>query len=340
MLFPYPYTDLYNLNLDWMIKAIKEMQAIVEPLSIIVNTFNGRHGDVQLTLDDVNAVMVDVLWISSPGDTIDDLPQASLDSLYRIGRRIMIFINNANVPDTIYFLKWSSGHARPQLYSPTAALAGVASFNGRTGNVTATGSDLATSGTDSTSIAATLDAQSQQIADLNTTEGKIKSGLAKISNGDTHSAITESEYVYIQNHANLAEGLYIANENIAADAALNGKVTATSQALNVIKYNTRILDRSITFIPQITQLVNRSFLIGNGVKVIQMTFHVTEEIPINTIFATLPSDFQTSSIVASFVLDTNTTATDGMYPAYLNGNGIRNRKIIPIGYYAMSAIYR
>ena len=166
MLYDYPYTDLYNLNLDWMIKAIKQMQAIVEPLSIIVNTFNGRHGNVELTQDDVNGVMVDVLWISAPGDTIDDLPQASLDSIYRIGRRIMIFINNLNVPDTIYFLKWQSGHARPQLYSPTAALAGVASFNGQTGNVTATGSDLDTSDSDSTSIAETLSAQSQQISTL------------------------------------------------------------------------------------------------------------------------------------------------------------------------------
>ena len=51
MFFPYPYTDLYNLNLDWMIKTMKEMQAIVGPLSRIVNSVNGMTGDVQITKD-------------------------------------------------------------------------------------------------------------------------------------------------------------------------------------------------------------------------------------------------------------------------------------------------
>ena len=182
MIFKYPYTDMYALNLDWIIQAIKEMQETIGPLDRIVNsvngmtgdveitkalitqilgnlveTFNGRTGDVELTAEDVNNTLIDITWTSDPGDTIDDLSQSELDEMYQSGKRVLIFVNNLGVSDQVYFLQYYEGHAQPQEYSPTAALAGVASFNGQTGNVTATGADLASSGTDSRTIAESLE---------------------------------------------------------------------------------------------------------------------------------------------------------------------------------------
>lgn len=182
MIFKYPYTDMYALNLDWIIQAIKEMQETIGPLDRIVNsvngmtgdveitkalitqilgnlveTFNGRTGNVELTAEDVNNTLIDITWTSDPGDTIGDMSQSELDEMYLSGKRVLIFVNNLSVADTVYFLQYYDGHAQPQLYSPTSALAGVASFNGQTGNVTATGADLATSGTDSRTIAASLE---------------------------------------------------------------------------------------------------------------------------------------------------------------------------------------
>lgn len=55
MFFKFPYTDLYSLNLDWMIKyleetkaSLEEWQEIVDGLGSIVHSVNGQTGTVQL----------------------------------------------------------------------------------------------------------------------------------------------------------------------------------------------------------------------------------------------------------------------------------------------------
>ena len=177
MIFKYPYTDLYNLNLDWVIQAIKEVQQTITDLGTVVNTFNGRSGDVtldaagiasivggivnsfngrsgavELTEADVNATLIDIVWTSDPGEVIGDLTQTALNELFAAGRRVLIFNNALGEPDRIYFLTLVNDVPTPQQYIPTGAIAGVASVNGQTGAVTVRGDTIPVSGTDPTTV--------------------------------------------------------------------------------------------------------------------------------------------------------------------------------------------
>ena len=177
MIFKYPYTDLYNLNLDWVIQAIKEVQQTITDLGTVVNTFNGESGDVtldaagiasivggivnsfngrsgavELTEADVNATLIDIVWTSDPGEVIGDLTQTALNELFAAGRRVLIFNNALGEPDRIYFLTRVNDVPTPQQYIPTGAIAGVASVNGQTGAVTVRGDTIPVSGTDPTTV--------------------------------------------------------------------------------------------------------------------------------------------------------------------------------------------
>ena len=49
----------------------------------------------------------------------------------------------------------------------------------------------------------------------------VKDGIAIVATGNTHVAITSGQYVYIQDNSTLAEGLYRATTNIAANGTLS-----------------------------------------------------------------------------------------------------------------------
>lgn len=66
------------------------------------------------------------------------------------------------------------------------------------------------------------------IADINGNMDKVDvslNGLADaiaiVANNNTHDAITAGQYVYVHGHGSLAEGLYTAKSNIAANATLS-----------------------------------------------------------------------------------------------------------------------
>lgn len=64
---------------------------------------------------------------------------------------------------------------------------------------------------------------------VNSTDESMQSGIAIVSDGDTHAAIAAGQYVYIKNHNTLNEGMYTANSAIAANVALSSSnVTAVS----------------------------------------------------------------------------------------------------------------
>lgn len=277
MFYQYPYSSLYNLNLDWIIKAIKEIQEIVEPLENVVTsvngmtgdveitkailtqilgnvveTFNGRSGEVELTAEDVNATLIDITWTSDPGDTISDLTQAELDEMYLSGKRVLIFVNNLGVADQVYFIQYYEGHAQPQEYSPTSALAGVATFNGQTGNVTATGADLATSGTDARTIADSLeDLEESTVPVTRTVNNKPLSTNISINAGDVPSqAITGATDV------EMALG-NLNNSKVPNSRQVNGKSLLNDITLNDEDIPSQVISGETTVEGVLTDLDSR-----------------------------------------------------------------------------------
>lgn len=167
MIFKYPYSDMYTLNLDWMVNAIKEVQDVIGELGEVVNSvngmtgevvltkqfvldllgsavekFNGRSGEVTLTAADVNATAIDITYVSDPGESISDFTSADLAEMYESGKRLMILLNNLGVPDQLYCLVPVGNTIEAQAYTPTAAEAGVVSVNGASGALILTGDNL------------------------------------------------------------------------------------------------------------------------------------------------------------------------------------------------------
>ena len=167
MIFKYPYSDMYTLNLDWMVNAIKEVQDVIGELGEVVNSvnemtgevvltkqfvldllgsavekFNGRSGEVTLTAADVNATAIDITYVSDPGETISDFTSADFAEMYGSGKRLMILLNNLGVPDQLYCLVPVGNAIEAQAYTPTSAEAGVVSVNGASGALILTGDNL------------------------------------------------------------------------------------------------------------------------------------------------------------------------------------------------------
>ena len=98
-----------------------------------------------------------------------------------------------------------------------------------------TGNNVKTLAIDNaTNVDEALTALNTELTAQKATDNAFESGLAVVADGDTHAAIINGQYVYIKNHDSLAEGLYIANDDIDTDEALSGKVTAASGGLNTL----------------------------------------------------------------------------------------------------------
>ena len=83
---------------------------------------------------------------------------------------------------------------------------------------------------------------------LDSTISALDNGLAIVSNNNTHGAITAGQYVYVRNHGSLAEGMYTANSNIAANAALSSSnlTAVTGGGLNDLAGDISALNSKLT----------------------------------------------------------------------------------------------
>lgn len=91
------------------------------------------------------------------------------------------------------------------------------------------------------SIESALTGQDAAVANL-------ADGLAIVTNGNTHAAIAEGQYVYVRKHSSLAEGLYKATSAISANATLStSNLTADGQGgLNDLKGQVDSLNSNFT----------------------------------------------------------------------------------------------
>lgn len=82
-------------------------------------------------------------------------------------------------------------------------------------------------GLDKTAFGFALDArQGEVLSDIGST---IQGTLAIIANGDTHIAISSGEYVFVKNNTHgLADGLYQASANVAANGAISSSNMTTN----------------------------------------------------------------------------------------------------------------
>lgn len=100
------------------------------------------------------------------------------------------------------------------------------------------------------------------------------SGMAIVSTGNTHSAISSGQYVYIRSHGTLAEGLYKANSAISANATLStSNVTLVSSGgMNDLKNQidslnsklTRIYKKTITGTTSATGAIDSQINVDNN----------------------------------------------------------------------------
>lgn len=91
MFFNYPYTDLYSLNLDWIIKAIRELQdKIDEDRGERVLSFNTRTGVVTLEAADVNGLTINAVGISPD---LSAVTPAEMEEAFTAGIRVLLEVS-------------------------------------------------------------------------------------------------------------------------------------------------------------------------------------------------------------------------------------------------------
>ena len=136
----FPYTDLYQLNLDWLTETVKRLEESIG--DEVVNSFNQRNGDVELTADDVNALMIETVYIGNPGEGISDITPAELQEMYSAGKRMLLFRDNDGLAREMYLLDMVGETATATKYIPDISGDVVTAFNNRSGRVALLASDV------------------------------------------------------------------------------------------------------------------------------------------------------------------------------------------------------
>ena len=178
MYFKYPYSDMYALNLDWMIKAINEVQDIIGDIGNVVNSVNGESGDVTISAEMVNATDINGTLVTTNDPS--NQPQNVLAAYYGNGIRVILVRNNLGAIDRCFFLSKHNSVFNLVEYVPTSSQSGVRLINGLNGDVTLTGENIMLSASDQRTIAVV-------IAALNNRVGTLESNVGNLSNLETYN---------------------------------------------------------------------------------------------------------------------------------------------------------
>ena len=107
------------------------------------------------------------------------------------------------------------------------------------------------------SDAVAVSTQNDNMETIDAMAGGVESGLAIVSDGNTHAAITAGQFVYVRHHSTLAEGLYKASSDIAANATLSSSnlTACSSGGMNDLKADITTLNSQMA---NITTVINTS----------------------------------------------------------------------------------
>ena len=141
MFINFPYTDLYALNLDWILARLREfeqnetnIQEIIDSLGTVVNSVNGQSGNVTINSSMVAGAKLETVYVApnTPWSSI----VGNITTLYNAGIRIVICGTNDR---DLYVLKMSGNNVDYARYNPLgSATTFVESVNGQSGAVSIT----------------------------------------------------------------------------------------------------------------------------------------------------------------------------------------------------------
>lgn len=156
----------------------------------------------------------------------------------------------------------------------------------------------------------------------------LAAGMAIIATGNTHAAITKGQYVYIQDHATLAEGMYEATANIAANGTLStsnvaakpeGAANALKAALDALKTNTtaNLSEENIYSSVTRRQCIKNAFACN-----FQFTGTLNGNLPgVNGVVATLPDGYRPSTSQLIYGRATYNGSNQPDWPFVVNTDG-------------------
>lgn len=196
----FPYTNLHELNLDWLIQEMKELEQKVQDGPVI--SVNGQTGEVILYRQP-NVQLPD---ITDPTVTTWEIFRYLNGHIYGIQ-----FDSNNNV----YALK---DYARTKLltWNDIPPEAGVISVNGLYGVVHLSGTDIPYMGGETETLFDKWSEMDDAITALQTVDNAIKSGMVYFEAEDTAvNNIAPGKYVFWKNDA------YIASTAISAGDTLS-----------------------------------------------------------------------------------------------------------------------
>ena len=114
---------------------------------------------------------------------------------------------------------------------------------------------------------------------VNAEINSLADGLAIIANGNVHAAISSGWFVYVRGHETLANGLYVANQNISANAtltssnldadssgglnALSAKITDIGSYTATTEATENVANETVKKLATLTLSAGRYLFIGN-----------------------------------------------------------------------------
>lgn len=206
MFFQYPYTDLYSLNLDWLIKSMREVQEKIEQdRGERVLSFNTRTGTVTLMAADVNALGINSVSVVP---SISGMSADAISEAYESGVRILLEGSAGNYTKAGFMVAADEGIDICMLsVDMTQIQDQIDAIQDKVNPETAAAGNVFTIDAQGNSVWAPPDA---------TETDALKAKLNKVvpTVGATHALIPALSYFYYDGQ------LRTANVDIAADAAI------------------------------------------------------------------------------------------------------------------------